>query len=177
VTTLLCLYLVNRNRLWCVLALHSKLESRVTRLGEFSPIGWLFGQFLKIIPMTSPHFWATFFHGKGHALILTKNGLGYILGDFLKTHSVTLLESRAQGNSWLEANFLACLPSTRFSDACYDLWNRADEHVCMYARMYACMFVCMYVCYNVCLNVCLKICMKVCLYVPIYLCMYICIKS
>jgi hypothetical protein len=32
-----------------------------------------------------------FYHGKIYVLILTKNGLGYILGDFYVTHLVTLL--------------------------------------------------------------------------------------
>jgi hypothetical protein len=31
--------------------------------------------------------WDTFFNGKGSALILTKKGLGYILGDFLTNSS------------------------------------------------------------------------------------------
>jgi hypothetical protein len=41
---------------------------------------------------SSRHFWATFFHGYGNALILTKkNCLRYILGHFFKkTHLVTL---------------------------------------------------------------------------------------
>jgi hypothetical protein len=36
--------------------------------------------------------WATYFHGKSYVLILSKNGLGYILRDFLKqTRLVTLV--------------------------------------------------------------------------------------
>jgi hypothetical protein len=36
----------------------------------------------------SPQFCAaTFFHGEGYALILTKNWLGYILGDFFENSS------------------------------------------------------------------------------------------
>jgi hypothetical protein len=34
-----------------------------------------------------PHCWATFFHGKGYALILTNKELGYILGDFVTNSS------------------------------------------------------------------------------------------
>jgi hypothetical protein len=36
---------------------------------------------------SSSQFWATFVHGKGYAVILTKNGLGHILGDFFKNSS------------------------------------------------------------------------------------------
>jgi hypothetical protein len=36
---------------------------------------------------SSPKFWATFFHGKSSTLVLTKNGLGHILGDFLTNSS------------------------------------------------------------------------------------------
>jgi hypothetical protein len=30
-------------------------------------------------------FWETLMHGSGYALIVTQNGMGYILGDFLAT--------------------------------------------------------------------------------------------
>jgi hypothetical protein len=34
------------------------------------------------------HIWVTFFHGKGWALILTLNAMGYIFGDFFtNSHS------------------------------------------------------------------------------------------
>jgi hypothetical protein len=44
----------------------------VTRLGEFSPVGWLvfFGQFLKVPKWAK--FWATFFQRKNFVLILMK---------------------------------------------------------------------------------------------------------
>jgi hypothetical protein len=68
------------------------LVIRVTKLGEFSPIGRLgtLGSFLKtkeiarIFGLLSPR-------KKSCALILTKNGLGYILGDLFTNPSVTLL--------------------------------------------------------------------------------------
>jgi hypothetical protein len=41
------------------------------------------GKFLKIIYLGSPNFWATFILGKSIALIMTENGLGHILGDYL----------------------------------------------------------------------------------------------
>jgi hypothetical protein len=45
--------------------------------------------------INSPHFYATFFLSTDAALIFTKNGLGYILGDFFnKTHLVTLLPTQ-----------------------------------------------------------------------------------
>jgi hypothetical protein len=65
--------------------------ARVTRLGEFSLISSL-GRFLKM-KSSSPHFRATSFHF--YALILTKNGLGYILGGFSLTHRVNLLVASA----------------------------------------------------------------------------------
>jgi hypothetical protein len=59
---------------------------RVTRLGQVSPIGRLFtlGSYFFIADVHSPQIWSTFFHGKGEALILTKNVLGYILGEFFQ---------------------------------------------------------------------------------------------
>jgi hypothetical protein len=45
---------------------------------------------------SSPHFWTTFFHCKSDVLILTKNGLGYILGDFFTNSSGHL--------GWLDLN-------------------------------------------------------------------------
>jgi hypothetical protein len=40
---------------------------------------------------SSPIFWATLLLGKRYVSILIKNGLGYIFGDFLQTHLVTLI--------------------------------------------------------------------------------------
>jgi hypothetical protein len=57
---------------------------RVTRLGEFSTF-WatvFFGQIQKL-----PKFSGYFFHGKRCVLILTKNGFGHVLGDFLTNSS------------------------------------------------------------------------------------------
>jgi hypothetical protein len=58
---------------------------RVTRLGEFSPIGRLntLGIFVKITEI----FGLLFSRGKSCLLIFTKNGLGYILGDFFTNAS------------------------------------------------------------------------------------------
>jgi hypothetical protein len=39
---------------------------------------------------SSPNFWTASFRRKGYVLISTQNGLGYILGDFLQAHLVTL---------------------------------------------------------------------------------------
>jgi hypothetical protein len=50
----------------------STLPSRVTRLGEFSPIKRLLT--LGIFLRSSPEFGATFIHGKNSALILTIMG-------------------------------------------------------------------------------------------------------
>jgi hypothetical protein len=36
---------------------------------------------------SSPHFWATQSHSQGYVLILAKNGLGYILGEFFTNSS------------------------------------------------------------------------------------------
>jgi hypothetical protein len=56
-------------------------------LGDFLPIGQLFalGSFLKI--SKDPEFWPTFYYGKSFAPILTKNGLGYILGEIFANSS------------------------------------------------------------------------------------------
>jgi hypothetical protein len=63
------------------------LSARVTRLGEFPPIGqlllWAFFENYII----TPNVWATLFRGKRYALILTTNGLGYSLGDFFNNSS------------------------------------------------------------------------------------------
>jgi hypothetical protein len=52
--------------------------TRVTRLGELSPIGWFIslGSFFNY--NSSPKVWDTLFHGRNYSLILTKNGLGYV---------------------------------------------------------------------------------------------------
>jgi hypothetical protein len=65
-----------------------RLSSRVTGLGEF----WaqsVIGFFVQVIEnyRISPSVWATIFHGKFYVLILTKNELGYILGDFFTVSS------------------------------------------------------------------------------------------
>jgi hypothetical protein len=52
--------------------------TRVTRLGEFSPIG----SFLKTTSVAK-NICATFVHCENYIFILTKNGLGYIFGDFV----------------------------------------------------------------------------------------------
>jgi hypothetical protein len=60
--------------------------ARVTRLGEFYMA--YFGQFSEI--QKSTNYLDTFFHCQSYVLILTQNGLGYILGAFSQTHLVTL---------------------------------------------------------------------------------------
>jgi hypothetical protein len=49
------------------------------------------GNFLKITYISSPNLYAIFPISIKHVLILTKNGLGYVLGDFFQTHLVTLV--------------------------------------------------------------------------------------
>jgi hypothetical protein len=67
-----------------------KKRSWKTKLApQGGPIGrifadWVivsFGQFLGKLQNESEH-WATVIHGKNYVFILTKNGLGYTLGDF-----------------------------------------------------------------------------------------------
>jgi hypothetical protein len=66
---------------------------RVTRLAEIFAnwtivnLGQLFGN-----NRSSPHPWTIFLHCKSYVTILKKNGLGYILGDFLTNSS---------GSPWL----------------------------------------------------------------------------
>jgi hypothetical protein len=66
-----------------------KVLTRVTRLVEFSPIGRLFtlGSGLKITEVEHIFELPTFFHGASYAFILSKNGLGSILGDFFTNSS------------------------------------------------------------------------------------------
>jgi hypothetical protein len=65
--------------------------ARVTRLGEFSPIGRVFslGSFLFYFTERAQTFWATISHGNSNVLISTKHTLGYILGDFFANSSGT----------------------------------------------------------------------------------------
>jgi hypothetical protein len=60
-------------------------------LGEFSPkfAQCLIANFGKWFEnyKSSAHLWGTFSHGTSYVLILTKNGLGYILGDFFTNSS------------------------------------------------------------------------------------------
>jgi hypothetical protein len=71
------------NNVFLVVSCRVVGAARVTRLGDFSPIGWLFslGSFLENY-CCSPKFLTSFFNGQSYVLILTNNGLGYILGDF-----------------------------------------------------------------------------------------------
>jgi hypothetical protein len=52
---------------------------------------WRWVGFFKNVRI-STHFCATFFLSIDYVLILTKNGFGYILGDFSQTHLVTLIK-------------------------------------------------------------------------------------
>jgi hypothetical protein len=65
------------------------LSSRVTRLGEFSPVGWWLslGQIV-LNYRSSANSWANFFQEISYVFVLTYNGLGYFLGDFF--HFFTL---------------------------------------------------------------------------------------
>jgi hypothetical protein len=59
-----------------------KETRRVTRLGEFSPVGWLIlGDFFPKLQMYH-NFFATFPRSDNYALILTREWLGDILGYF-----------------------------------------------------------------------------------------------
>jgi hypothetical protein len=44
----------------------------------------------KILKITSPNFWATFYRGKSNTLVMAKMGWATFLGFFQKTHLVTL---------------------------------------------------------------------------------------
>jgi hypothetical protein len=70
------------------------ISSRVTRLGDFSPNGRYFtlGRFIKITDVAQKLHkvkvkFGYFFVSLEYALILTKNGFGYILGDFVTNSS------------------------------------------------------------------------------------------
>jgi hypothetical protein len=64
-------------------------STRVTRLGEFCFARWAIiyiGQFFENY-IISPHCWTTFFLRKRYVIIVTKNGLGHILGEFFRNSS------------------------------------------------------------------------------------------
>jgi hypothetical protein len=63
-------------------------ETRVTRLGNFSPTGYFFplGIFLKITKV-APYFGLLFSTENVVYYILQKNGLDFILGDFFASTS------------------------------------------------------------------------------------------
>jgi hypothetical protein len=65
-----------------------RVASRVTSLGEFSPIGWLLtlGSFL-MTEVCSSNLWTTFSQCISNVSILTKNGLSYIFGEFFTNSS------------------------------------------------------------------------------------------
>jgi hypothetical protein len=63
---------------------------RVTRLGEFSPIGWLFTLVVLINPSSRPKFWTTFVMYK----FWQKMGLATAWAIFSQTHLVTLISYR-----------------------------------------------------------------------------------
>jgi hypothetical protein len=74
----------------------NRLTPRVTRLGEYSPIGRLLplGSFL-ITEVTQNFVLLRYFHSSGFALILRKQMAGLHFGRlFHKTHLVTLLLHR-----------------------------------------------------------------------------------
>jgi hypothetical protein len=64
------------------------LLNRVTRLGEFSPNGWLFtlASFFENL-LKHPTFLGYLFPRQGFCVDSDKNGLGYILGDFFTNSS------------------------------------------------------------------------------------------
>jgi hypothetical protein len=86
-----------------------------------------FGQFFENC-RSSPNFRAAIFSGKNYALILTYNGLVYILGDFFssKTQLVTLLATIDMYATILRNNHLAPANETRNTVS--------SSHLCMFSR-------------------------------------------
>jgi hypothetical protein len=101
-------------------------------LGEFSPFGWLFtsvSSSWKLHTEVAKTIPTTFFRGNSYELFFTKNGLGYILGDFFtnasghpglyictfwqigkgRFHSVEILRTR-NGKKWYSGNRLISHP-------------------------------------------------------------------
>jgi hypothetical protein len=118
----------------------------------------------------SPNFWATFFHGKSYAIILTKYRLSYIFGDFLQTNLVTLIV--APPNSLLPRQprgvtiffshfsrhfFGVSKPhcATDKDEVCHSVYVRIVQlHACLhsflsFALFYALSFLCLFACSNV----------------------------
>jgi hypothetical protein len=101
--------------------LHGKQGDRIGRI--FGP--WtivFFGYFFENYGR-SPNFVATFFHGRSDVLVLTKNGLGYIWGDFFTHHLVTLTASPPV--SWWPSSAIPSATvetaqrSTRMENVCF----------------------------------------------------------
>jgi hypothetical protein len=86
------------------------LINRVTRLGEFSPIGRHIsvGIFYRI----SSNNWACFFHDKSYVLIFKKMNWATFGATFLQTHLVTLSSCEglaARRNLWRETRHFLTL--------------------------------------------------------------------
>jgi hypothetical protein len=83
-------------------------RSRVIRLAKFFA-HWVIVSFEKVFIMKKwPTFWATF-----SCIDFDKNGLGYILGDFLQTPLVTLARRRG-------AEFFLRCPQKNLNYPCRD---------------------------------------------------------
>jgi hypothetical protein len=63
------------------------VENRVTRLGEFSPIGLFWAAFSKLTKEAKIFGVSVSTAHKSYVLVLTKNGVGYILSDFFTNPS------------------------------------------------------------------------------------------
>jgi hypothetical protein len=122
--------------------LHRRLPrsvtTRVTRLGEFSPISdcLLGGRFFN--SQRGLHFWATFSHSKGYVIILTNNRFGYNLGhsftnssghpgnDYLLIHgNWWLVYFHEQENNWATRSDSGGLQQPdAFFCCCWDAWEK-----------------------------------------------------
>jgi hypothetical protein len=103
------------------------------RLGEFSPVSQLF--IFALFKKLRPNFVATFFHGKNCVLILTKNGLGYIWGDFSQTHLVTLLGDDIWSNGISTYEMTSGQTNNAARQAMYVNLQQSNRH-CTYLETY-----------------------------------------
>jgi hypothetical protein len=99
----------------------------------------------------SANYWATFLHSKRDALILTKCGLGHILGDFLQTHLVTLLPTY----TWMPLSMtvnsnLLCRPSPDMNH--WEKFNTYSRRWCMHDVCMYCFFSCSFVHFSLVLS-------------------------
>jgi hypothetical protein len=92
-------------------------ESRVTRLGDFSPTYWPFFTSAGFLNYRSMYikFWCSFFHDKSGVSVLDKKWFGTVCDFFSQTYPVTLFERFLQNLIDLKNKSGQCLEKNECS--------------------------------------------------------------